>query len=404
MKREIVLVVAVAAALTSGCGAGGGDQAKTSPAVDGGAPTSSDAGSKGPIDAAIGEASSSDDAAIDGATPPQDGGDVEGGDRSTDAGVATGIHISGHSLQRDGKPWMPKGLSMIGALTAGSAITAYSHWGAPELMAAKSFGADAMRLQVSQPVLDPQSTSYSASYLAQVEAMVSLAESYGFAVILSMQDQSLAGGNADPLPTASTQRAWAALAPAFATDGEVIDELYNEPQNTADAAGWAEWQNGGTGTVGHQQLLDGVRMLGAKNVVLADGAQHAEVLTGVPALNDSLANFGYAAHPYYLDAIDTDPSAWDTRFGDLASSFVVVVTEWDEYSTSSSCEADAPTLAPMFVTYVAQHDIGIFGWAFDLPGTLVQDWNWTPTTYTNFTCGTAGGGAGALLHSAYTMP
>ncbi len=315
---------------------------------------------------------------------------------------ATGIGVSGNRLTRNGQPWTPKGLSMIGALTKGSAVTAYQHWGTAELAAAASWGADALRFQVSQPSLDPQDAQYSAAYLTRVESMVSLAEAHGFALILSMQDQSLAGGNADPLPTASTVRAWQKLAPVFAADRNVIYELYNEPDNAADAAGWAAWKNGTATTVGHQHLVDVIRAAGAKNVLLADGARKAEILTGVPLLNDPLGRMGYASHPYYVDSINGHPTAWDDRFGNLSATVPVVVTEWNDTSTGT-CEADAPTRAPQLVTYLGQHHIGIFGWAFDLPGTLVKDWSWTPTTLTGFTCGTTGGGVGALLKSTYSQ-
>lgn len=312
-----------------------------------------------------------------------------------------GISVSGNQLTRNGQPWMPKGLSMIGALTKGSAVTAYAHWGIAELQAAKQFGADALRLQVSQPFLDPQSSQYSPAYLTRLKAMVDLAQSQGFALILSMQDQSLAGGNADALPTQATLRAWQALGPVYATNGDIIYELFNEPQNSPDSAGWAAWKNGSAGTVGHQELVTALRGLGAQNVILADGALHAEVLSGVPMLSDPAGKLGYAAHPYYLGSIKSDPAAWDKRFGNISNSVPVVVTEWDAYSASPFCDAAAPTLVPQFFAYAKQHHIGIFGWSYDLPGTLVKDWSWSPSSLSNFTCGNPEQGAGALLSASF---
>ena len=173
--------------------------------------------------------------------------------------AAAGVTVSGGNFLLNGAVWVPKGVSMIGALTKGSALNAYSHWGDAELKAAKSYGADAMRFQVSEPALDPQSSEYSASYLPRVESMANLAISNGFVVILCMQDESLAGGTAEPLPTTSTERAWKELAPVFANNPHVLYELYNEPQNEATASGWSDWENGTSTSVGHQKLLNDVR-------------------------------------------------------------------------------------------------------------------------------------------------
>ena len=318
------------------------------------------------------------------------------------APVATGgVSVSGNHLTRNGQLWIPKGLSMIGSLTCGSARTAFSHWGPAEVAAAKAFGADTFRFQVSQPFLDPQGAQYSAPYLQRLKDMVALAENSGFAVILSMQDQSLACGNADPMPTASTQRAWNALAPVFARDPLVIYELYNEPQNYPDAAGWAQWKNGANGTVGHQTLLNLVRSLGSQNVVLADGARLGEILTGLPLLNDPLGKVGYATHPYYMASINSDPLAWDKRFGNLSATVPVVATEWNANSGQGGCTSNDDVLAARLVTYLKAHNIGVYGWAYDLPGTLVLDWSWAPTNFNNFVCGTGSNGAGQLLKTSY---
>lgn len=340
------------------------------------------------------DAGSSTDAGRPDAGSAPDAG-VDGG--STEPGVTVAANL----LLRDGQPWVPKGLSMIGSLTEGSAVGAYAHWGVAELAAATAFGADAMRLQVAQPYLDPQSAKYSAAYLPRLENMVQLARARGVAVVLSMQDQALAGGNADPLPSASTLRAWQALAPVFAGDPDVLYELFNEPQNQPTSAGWSAWKDGTSGAPGHQQLLTTLRSAGIRNVVIVDGALHAEVLTGVPMLADPLGKVVYAVHPYYLDSINTDPNAWDLRFGNLARTVPVVVSEWDAYSGSSFCEADAPTRVPQFLAYAKQHRLGVFGWSFDLPGTLVKDFTWAPTTLDGYQCGVPGDGAGALLKASF---
>lgn len=311
--------------------------------------------------------------------------------------VAAGISVSGNHLTRDGQSWAPRGLSMIGALTCGAARTAYSHWGQAEIDAAKGWGADSFRFQVSQPTLDPQDSHYDASYVQRLKEMVALSEQNGFAVILSMQDQSLACGDATPTPTAATTRAWAKLGPVFKDDAMVVYELYNEPQTGPDSAGWAKWLNGGSGAVGHQALVTQLRNLGAQNVILADGANHSEILTGVPLLNDPLHKLGYAFHPYYLTTLSQVPGSWDSRFGSLAATQPIVATEWNE-STTGSCHPDDAELTRQFLPYLEAHGIGIYGWGFDFPpAQLVEDWSWAPTSLTPWVCGQGNNGAGQAL-------
>ncbi|MBK7857729.1 MAG: cellulase family glycosylhydrolase [Archangiaceae bacterium] len=393
-----VVFLAMACGTPPGGGSAGGSGGGTAGGSSGGAGGAAAGGSGG---ATAGGSSGGTGGGTAGGRAGGAGGGTAGGSGGSSDGGTPGISIRGNQLLRNGLPWVPKGLSMIGALTCGSATTAFAHWNQNEMDVAKAWHADAFRLQVSQPYLDPQDTHYQASYLGRVQSMVALAESNGFAVILSMQDQSLACGNADPLPTAGTERAWRRLAPAFASDPWVIYELYNEPDNTADVAGWAAWKDGSTGTVGHQQLLDTVRDAGSRNVVLADGAQKAEVLTGLPRLADPLSMTGYATHPYYMGTATTNTTTFfNTRFGDLRAQAVVVATEWNAQS-GANCAATDPMLAPKLVSYVADAGIGLFGWALDLPGTLIQDWSYTPTNFVNYSCSTPGGGAGELLKSSF---
>lgn len=90
-----------------------------------------------------------------------------------------------------------------------------------------------------------------------------------------------------------------------------------------------------------------------------------------------------------------DPLAWDKRFGNLSAQVLVVATEWDATSTGS-CSVDWPVRAPQLIAYLGTHNIGVFGWAFDLPCTLVKDWTWARTSFVNWNCSAPGGGAGDL--------
>jgi chitodextrinase len=330
------------------------------------------------------------------------------------ADPAAGVTVAGNRLLRDGEPFVPRGFNSIGLLAppwcqAGAAVTAAAHFGVAELAAARAWGANTLRFQVSQRGLaDPAVAQADRdSYLARVESGVALARADGFVVIVSLQDQSLGCGTGHPLPSAQSEAAWDILAPAFGDDPDVMFELFNEPQNGTDAAGWAQWLNGGSTplgnqgvvAVGHQQLLQDVRAAGATNVVIADGASHAAQLQGMPTLVDSLVtpNVVDAVHPYYY----TDGAAkWDQRFGYLTTTTPVIATEWNYQS--GDCGKKAETLAPTLLQYLLDHDIGVLGHALDVAPTgapyslMTPDWTWTPTQ-----CGTAYGGAGQVLRTYF---
>ena len=332
-----------------------------------------------------------------------------------------GVRLVGTGWQLDGQPFTPRGFSMIGLLrpdgctsTEGSGKRARASFGAAELAAARDgWHADTVRLQVSNRGLDPQDPIYQASYVQRVRDGVALAESMGFVVVLSMQDQAIGCGAAHAMPYPATQRAWATIAPYFATDPYVSLELYNEPRNPSTAAGWAQWRDGGpTPTdnagepvVGHQALVDQLRALGSTNVLVADGANAAGQLQGVPLLTDPLGQVAYAVHPYYfkvsnVSTLATDTANWDLRFGSLAASAPVIATEWN--AGAASCTTGADLRVPDFLGYLAAKGIPLLAQAFDLPATMVTDLtSWTPTSMAGYGCGVVGPNAGELVRQYF---
>jgi hypothetical protein len=78
----------------------------------------------------------------------------------------------------------------------------------------------------------------------------------------------------------------------------------------------------------------------------------------------------------------------------------VIVTEW--YASSiNNCVAREPALAAELLAYLASKQIGIVGYAFDVPGTIVANWSYGPTTYDTFSCGVPGAGPGQLLFDEF---
>ena len=320
--------------------------------------------------------------------------------------AAPGITVDGERLLRDGEPWIPRGFNMIGLLTPDwcerrVGVAAREHFGADELAAARDWGADALRFQVSQRGLSDPALAEAdrAAYRASVLDGVAQARQAGFTVIVSMQDQFFGCGEVHPMPSAETVTAWRALVPELAEDPGVLLELFNEPRNEDDPAGWAQWRDGGRSpdanlgdaAVGHQALVDAVREMGSANVLVADAARLGERSGGLPLLDDPLDRLTYAVHPYYYVLGE---GWWDEHYGKLAEVAPVLATEWNYLG--DECRTDAQRLAPDLLDYLHQHSIGVFGHSFDIPGTTVADWSWTPTR-----CGTAAGGSGALLQNHF---
>ena len=325
--------------------------------------------------------------------------------------AVTGMSVSGNQLLRDGEPFRPRGFNMIGVLTPawcsnGMGVTARNHFGSAELgTAINQWHATTVRFQVSQRGLGDSSLTSSqiAAYLQEIENDVALARSLGLVVILSMQDQSIGCGPAHPLPSAQTVAAWKELAPAFANSPYVMFEMFNEPQNDVTNADWQQWRNGGSSpltnlgdaAVGFQTLANDIRGVGANNVLIADGARYAEHLDNISSylLTDTASGNGiaYAIHPYYFS-----PGAtyWQNSWAFLAPTRAIVATEWNYQA--DKCGTTSETLAPTFLSFLEQHGIGMTAHAFDVPGTQIADWTYTPTQ-----CGTSVGGSGHDLLTWY---
>jgi hypothetical protein len=148
--------------------------------------------------------------------------------------------------------------------------------------------------------------------------------------------------------------------------------------------------------VGHQNVLDAIRATGADNLVLADGAQYAQLLDGLPPLYDPLGQIAYAVHPYLTGAL-RDPAGWERGFAAMARQFPVVATEWNAHSRASFCQPEWATTAPQLLDLLQSRDMGLFGWAFDVRDSLILDWNHTPTSMDGFQCGLPDRGAGTLV-------
>lgn len=285
---------------------------------------------------------------------------------SPTAAVADAITVTpDQRLARGCRPWTPKGLSFYGRLVPRgwktdpgtvNATESYSSW---TVEAVQWLGGDTLRLQVGLPFLDPASPQAAAGYLDDVRAAVEAARRQGLAVILSMQWEGRT--NVKPVemrPHDSTLRAWRAIAPAFAGDPGVMFELFNEPASPRPPPPWAwrDWHDG------HQAVIDALRAMGVRNVLLVDGLDGARDFRGAPPLVDPLRQLAYAIHPY-LGADLRTAADYDAHFGAFAQSHAVVATEWAFLATHCA-SGDAGSSAGL-LDWLASRRIGVIGYGAD---------------------------------------
>jgi hypothetical protein len=309
---------------------------------------------------------------------------------------ADGVRVAGNRLLRDGEPYVPAGFTLVALVhpnQEGGSAWASRRLGPETMEAARAWGANTIRYQVSQRGLDPTDPLFSQAYLDRIVAGVTLARSYGFVVVLSIQDQSPSGGDSHAQPSDATIRDWQTLTALFNGDQHVVYEIFNEPQNKPTPDGWEVWRNGGpaernqgTPAVGHQRVLEAIRATGATNVVIAEGSQFAQRLDGIPLLHDPLGQVAYGVHPYLTHTL-REPDDWEPGFGFLSSQFPVVATEWTAVPGVRFCKPEWETTSPLLVDFLQERDIGMLAWAFDVLDTLVADGQHTPTSLEGFQCG-----------------
>ena len=306
------------------------------------------------------------------------------------------VSVSGNAFTKDGRAWVPEGFSLVAIVAppghelGGQFANAPRLYGPQLLAQAHAMGANTLRFQVSQPGLDPQSPIYSPAYAREIVDKVRQAEAAGFVAIVSMQWEKPAGLPDQPgMPGDSTLRAWSTIGGAFADDGNVMLELFNEPAMwERNPQAWPIWQQG------MQAVVDQLRSAGARNVLILDGIHGSHVLSGAPAINDPLHKLAYAIHPYFAGAGE-EPGTWESLWGRFADNHPVLVTEWNATSGDPKCSPDWAETSQQLFQVLGRRRIGVMIWALDLPSTVVDD-SGAPDSFQNFHCGARGEGAASM--------
>ncbi|WP_395342979.1 glycoside hydrolase family 5 protein [Ningiella sp. W23] len=172
-----------------------------------------------------------------------------------------------------------------------------------------------------------------------------------------------------------------------------VYEIFNEPTDIGGKAGKASWP---VWKAFNEKVIDVIHAHDKDVISLVAGFDWAYDLR--PVLADPVAreNVAYVSHPYPQKERpnprnkDTLYPLWDRKFGHVASTYPIIVTElgWvspDGYGAHIPVK-DNGSYGPMIVDYMHQRGISWTGWVFDPQWSpvMITDWNYTPSEQGEF--------------------
>jgi hypothetical protein len=226
--------------------------------------------------------------------------------RQAGAAISGPLHTQGNDIiDAQGVSLIPRGvvsdwLDWQPSISNGSPLSDAS------VAQMKSWGANTVRLLLSESYWDVGDCLYVPSYAATVDEVVQSITSRGMVAVLDLHNNGRT-----PCEASNQQRMadnpgsvqfWQSVAARYMTNPLVAFDLYNEPHDIT----WSQWLNGGSlvdrdgiawQAAGMQQLYNTIRGQGALNLVFVSGNNWA----ATPPPESSLVkgfNIVYAAHEY----------------------------------------------------------------------------------------------------------
>lgn len=265
--------------------------------------------------------------------------------------------------------------------------------------AMKEWNVNCIRLAVREHFwagTGPYQNDGGASYRQRIDDVINLVASYGGYTVIDLHRFRA--------PEEKDVQFWVEVATKYKNHPAVLFELFNEPHDIS----WDVWRDGGWvsterrqtdaavenneslrgfHSVGMQKLIDTVRSVGAKNILIVGGLDWSYDLSGVLkgyALDDRGGNgIVYSTHVYSWK------KNWQEKFLDVAEKYPLFLGECGapgERLSFISPEAheDASTWVPDFLGMVQQKQLNWTAWSFHPKASpcLLSDWeNYTPTPY-----------------------
>jgi endoglucanase len=334
----------VAAAGGVGCGGSAGGASQEAGTPDGGSPAK-DAGTKDPADS--------------GGKGPTDSGKMEAA--SPDSGpVFTGLHVVPGSAGKPGQIVDKTGklVQLHGADRSGTEFACIGGGGFFDgpadqtgIDAMKTWNINAVRVPLNEDCwlgINGVASAYGGTnYQSAISTWVNLLTTNGMIVIVDLHwtapGTTLANAQAPMADADHSPTFWSQVAKAFASNGSVIFDLFNEPFITD----WGCWVSGGScaelgGTMyqvaGMAALLQAVRNAGAENVVIMGGLGYSSDMSQWVTSVNSIP--GLAAP---LDGISVKNVAASWHAYDFNSEQSGCPSQYNGYSMSLMCNSAAMT-------------------------------------------------------------
>ncbi len=306
-------------------------------------------------------------------------------------------------LFRDGVAWIPHGVQMVAfvetpgiqklATSANNPkqqkwfYTAYTQFSNSEFDDIKAWGADTVRMQVSEPGTDSTNEAYDAAFVDNYVSAVKYARSIGLNVIVSVQDENqyYTDGNGaikeDPMspnPSSSTMSAWKTLTSKLNGDLGIMYELYNEPGGNTGyrvpSPAWTNYSDAADTLVG-QIRNSNINGTPVNNVIISDGLNQGQSFINFIPLKDN--NVLYSVHPYFHQSAAPDASTWTPQWGYLTGAISgasapstgkvpVIVGEWGTLDQGDYlCSTGTPQAALNMLNYMRDAKIGLIAVTWD---------------------------------------
>jgi len=246
--------------------------------------------------------------------------------------------------------------------------------------------------------LDTAAYGQASNYKATIDRVVDVANSFGKYIILDNHEYLA--------PTQKTLDFWKSAAVHYKNNPAVLFGLLNEPHTVS----WDIWQNGGVHNgntyIGHQNLVDEIRALGANNIIVAGGLEWGYRLDGIAANNfarilvDNTEGRGiiYDSHLYPWKDTKGFPTS-TTRVLVMADKAPIIVGEFGIQEEGQASGGDPnrihtvlqkPWFLEDILNWMELHGFHFTAWNFhpsSAPRMVLNDSNWTArenVTPTNF--------------------
>jgi endoglucanase len=297
-------------------------------------------------------------------------------------GQLSRVTVKGNQfVTANGKPIIFRGLDTSDP----DKLAREQHWNREYWEAARSWGANIMRLPVHPMAWRTQGKD---NYLKLLDQGVGWAKELQLYVIIdwhsigNLAEEKYHRRDAYRTTKAETIEFWSTMARHYAGKNTVaFFELFNEPAlgEKLGNCSWQQWKQI------MEETIAAIRTNGGTAVPLVAGFNFGYDLTPVAKAPINAEGIGYVSHPYAMKRQAPWPEQWTRDWGFVADTYPVFVTEIG-FCPADDKQAHVPvigdeTYGDVLTSYFEQRGISYAVWCFDpdWPPSLIRDWTFTPT-------------------------